>query len=72
VKFSDLERSRLRSPLARRLITAIILFSSAVTLILTVIQLYGQYRYDVDGIETDLAQIQQVHLKALDAIAVGD
>ena len=72
MKFSDLERSRLRSPLARRLITAIILFSSAVTLILTVIQLYGQYRYDVDGIETDLAQIQQVHLKALDAIAVGD
>ena len=65
MKFSDLERSRLRSPLARRLITAIILFSSAVTLILTVIQLYGQYRYDVDGIETDLAQIQQVHLKAL-------
>ena len=54
-----------RSPLARRLIIAIVLFSSAVTLILTAIQLYGQYRYDVHAIEADLAQIEQVHLKAL-------
>jgi len=65
VMFTGLDRSRLRSPLARRLSIAIILFSSAVTLILTVIQLYGQYRYDVDRIDADLAQIQQVHLKAL-------
>ncbi len=63
--FAGMHRSRLRSPLARRLIVAIILFSSAITLILTAIQLYGQYRNDVDGIETDLAQIEQVHLKAL-------
>jgi diguanylate cyclase (GGDEF)-like protein/PAS domain S-box-containing protein len=60
-----MDRSQLRSPLARRLIVAIILFSSAITLILTAIQLYGQYRYDVNDIETDLAQIEQVHLKAL-------
>jgi diguanylate cyclase (GGDEF)-like protein/PAS domain S-box-containing protein len=58
-------RSRWRSPLARRLIVAIILFSSTVTLVLTAIQLYGEYRYDVKGIEADLARIEHVHLKAL-------
>ena len=65
MKLAGMHRSRLRSPLARRLIVAVILFSSAITLILTAIQLYGQYRYDVDGIEADLARIEQVHLKAL-------
>lgn len=65
MKFAGMDRSRLRSPLARRLIVAIILFSSAITLILTAIQLYGQYRNDVNHIEADLARIEQVHLKAL-------
>jgi diguanylate cyclase (GGDEF)-like protein/PAS domain S-box-containing protein len=65
VKIFELDRSWLRSPLARRLSIAIILFSSAITLILTAIQLYGQYRDDVNNIETDLAQIELVHLKAL-------
>lgn len=65
MKLAGMDRSRLRSPLARRLIVAIILFSSAITLILTAIQLYGQYRNDVNDIEADLAQIEQVHLKAL-------
>ncbi len=60
-----IRRSRLRSPLARRLILAVVLFSSAITLVLTAIQLYGEYRYDVKDIEADLAQIEQVHLKAL-------
>ena len=58
-------RSRLRSPLARRLIIGIVLFSSAVTLVLTAFQLYRQYRYEVAEIEVDLAQIERVHLKAL-------
>jgi diguanylate cyclase (GGDEF)-like protein/PAS domain S-box-containing protein len=58
-------RELLRSPLARRLIVAIVLFSLAITLLLTVIQLYSQYRHDMRGIEADLRQIEQVHLKAL-------
>jgi diguanylate cyclase (GGDEF)-like protein len=58
-------RSRLRSPLARRLIVAIVLFSSLITLVLTALQLYGEYRRDVRGIEADLAQVEQVHLKTL-------
>jgi diguanylate cyclase (GGDEF)-like protein/PAS domain S-box-containing protein len=65
VKFAGMDHSRLRSPLARRLIIAIILFSSAITLVLTAVQLYGQYRYDLNGIEADLAKIERVHLKAL-------
>ncbi len=64
---SDLtwRRELLRSPLARRLIIAIVLFSLAITLLLTVVQLYGQYRHAMSGIEDDLRQIEQVHLKAL-------
>ncbi len=60
-----IRRDLLRSPLARRLIVAIILFSSAIALVLTGMQLYVEYRYDLKGIETDLAQVEQVHLKAL-------
>lgn len=57
--------ARLRSPLARRLIVAVILFSSVITLVLTSFQLYGEYRHDLRGIEAQLAQIEQVHLKPL-------
>jgi len=57
--------SRLRSPLARRLIGGVVLFSVAVTLVSTAVQLYGQYRYELKSIEDDLAQIEQVHLRAL-------
>ena len=60
-----IRRDLLRSPLARRLIVAVILFSSAITLVLTGMQLYAEYRYNLTGIEADLAQIEQVHLKAL-------
>ncbi|GAB4508455.1 MAG: hypothetical protein Tsb0026_07140 [Sulfuricaulis sp.] len=58
-------REHLRSPLAKRLVVAIILFSSAITLLLTAVQLYSQYRHDVSGIHADLRQVEQVHLKAL-------
>ena len=58
-------RESLRSPLARRLIVAIVLFSLAITLLLTVMQLYSQYHRDMRGIEAELQQIEHVHLKAL-------
>ncbi len=63
--FSAETRNRWRSPLARRLIIAVILFSSVITLVLTAIQLYGQYRQDVGGIESYLEEIENVHLKAM-------
>ncbi len=57
--------SRWHSPLARRLALGVILFSLAVTLVLTALQLYGEYRNDVRSIERDLDQVEQVHLKAM-------
>ncbi|MDO8535268.1 MAG: PAS domain S-box protein, partial [Xanthobacteraceae bacterium] len=55
----------LRSPLARRLIVAIILVSSTITLCLTAFQLYGEYRSELEIIEGDFRQIDAVHLKSL-------
>jgi diguanylate cyclase (GGDEF)-like protein/PAS domain S-box-containing protein len=60
-----LRRQPLRSPLARRLAIAIILFSTMIAFVLTGMQLYAEYRYNVKGIEAELRQIEQVHLKAL-------
>ncbi|MHB8741527.1 MAG: bifunctional diguanylate cyclase/phosphodiesterase [Sulfuricaulis sp.] len=58
-------REQLHSPLARRLIIAIVLFSLGITLFLTVIQLYSQYHNDIRHIDGDFRQIEQVHLNAL-------
>ncbi|MHB8455673.1 MAG: bifunctional diguanylate cyclase/phosphodiesterase [Acidiferrobacterales bacterium] len=65
VKHFHWYREQLRSPLARRLNVAIVLFSLGITLLLTLLQLYGQYRHDMRGIDADLRQIKQVHLEAL-------
>jgi len=46
--------ARWQSPLARRLIVAIVLFSAASTLVLTSIQIYGQYRQEINAIEAGL------------------
>jgi len=57
--------TRWRSPLARRLIVGVVLFSSMITLTLTALQLYVEYRQDVRGIESELEQIRLVHLGAI-------
>jgi diguanylate cyclase (GGDEF)-like protein/PAS domain S-box-containing protein len=54
-----------RSPLARRLLALIVLFSSAITLVLTALQLYRDYRHDLGAVESDLREIQEVHLDSL-------
>ncbi|TAK72669.1 MAG: PAS domain S-box protein [Betaproteobacteria bacterium] len=54
-----------RSPLARRLIVAIVLVSSTITLCLTVLQLYGEYRSALGGIQAVFRQIEEVHLKSM-------
>lgn len=65
---SGIVRSQIyRSPLARRLVIAIVLVSSAITLILTALQLYYSYRADISEIESDFALIQEVHIKAISA-----
>jgi diguanylate cyclase (GGDEF)-like protein/PAS domain S-box-containing protein len=55
----------LRSPLARRLIVGVVLFSSAITLLLTAAQLYGEYRGSIGRIESEHKEIEQAQLKAL-------
>jgi len=57
--------ARWQSPLARRLIVAIVLFSAASTLVLTSIQIYGQYRQEINAIEAGLQEVEQVYLQAL-------
>jgi len=53
------------SPLARRLVLAIIVVSSVITVLLTGLQLYAEYRDETGQIEADFLQIEQSHLKSL-------
>jgi len=52
----------LKSPLARRLIVAVILFSASITLVMTALQLYDDYLADLAGIEAQFRQIRDVNL----------
>jgi len=54
-----------KSPIARRFIFYIILFSSLITLIITAIQLYRDYNTDIGLIHSELEQINDVHLSSL-------
>ena len=51
--------------IARRLVIAIVLFSSLITLILTAFELYRDYKHDIGLIETQLEEIQNVHVPSL-------
>jgi len=57
--------ARLRSPLAQRLIIGIVLVSSAITLCLTGLQLYQQYREELLDIDDAIRQVERVHVNAL-------
>ena len=51
--------------IARRLILAMVLFSSLITLVVTAAQLYRDYNRDLLLIDTQLKQIQDVHLRSI-------
>ena len=55
----------LRGGIAARLLFYVLLFSSAVTLVLTAVQLYLNYRYDVSVIERRLDDIEKGYLGSL-------
>ena len=55
----------LQSPLARRLIVAMVLFSAVVTLITTGFQIYREYQYNMVGVEQQFTQIDAVHIPSL-------
>jgi len=58
-------RQALRSPLARKLIIAIVLFSSAITLVLTAVQLYVSYSHSLNDLHNDFRMTEVVHVRAL-------
>ena len=55
----------IKSPLAKRLIFYMILFSATITLLTTSVQLYNEYQRSINGIETQFRQIHDVHLRSL-------
>ena len=56
-----------KSIIARKLIIYIVLFSTCITLVITALQLYRDYNRDLKVIESDLNQIESVHLSTLTA-----
>src|SRR5258708_1256701 len=57
--------NRLRHGIGLRLLVSVLLFSSAVTLILTLFQLYLDYRQDVGAIESRMSEIEGSNLQSL-------
>ena len=57
--------SSIQSPIGRRLIIYIVLFSSFITLFITAVQLYRDYNIDIEHIHDELEQIENVHLESL-------
>jgi PAS domain S-box-containing protein len=53
--------------IARRFILYIVLFSSVITIIITALQLYRDYNIDLNLIQTELKQVESVHLDSLTA-----
>jgi PAS domain S-box-containing protein len=56
---------RLRSGIGLRLLASVLLFSSAITLLLTLLQLYLDYRRDVGTIENRMSAIERSYLPSL-------
>src|SRR4051812_43060443 len=57
--------SQLRGGIALRLLVLVLLFSSAVTFVLTAVQLYLDYRFDVHTIEQRLTEVEKGYLSSL-------
>ena len=51
--------------IARRIMLAVILFSSAITTVITAVELYIEYRQDMRGIDERVESIRQVYLPTL-------
>lgn len=55
------------SGVSRRLIISVVLFSTLVTLLISLVQLYRDYRTDINLIENQLQQVKNVHVPSLSA-----
>lgn len=56
---------RVSSPLGRRLLILVVLFSSIITIVISVIQLNSDYKRDINNINSTLQSIKDVHLESL-------
>jgi len=54
-----------RHSIARRLLVAVVLMSSAITILTSAYQLYGNYQRYVEELEVRLIEIEKIHLKNL-------
>ncbi|MBU1059143.1 MAG: hypothetical protein KJ804_12595 [Proteobacteria bacterium] len=59
------EKSIFGRGIVQKIILYIFLFSSTVTLVLIVVQLYGDYRYGLDSIEKSVSQIEVSYLDGI-------
>lgn len=55
----------MKSHIAKKLIIYIVLFSSLITLLITSLQLYTEFKYDVKGINQKLEQIKSSYKKSI-------
>ena len=64
-KRSSFPAVKRRGRLARRLISGILLFGAVITLCSTAVQLYLEYKHDIEQIELRFEQIEQSYLKSI-------
>ena len=57
--------NRLRSGIGLRLLASVLLFSSAITLLLTLLELYLYYRRDVGTIDRQISEIEGSYRRSL-------
>lgn len=55
------------SGISRRLLVRVVLFSTVITLLISIAQLYIDYKTDIDVIKDQLQQVEDVHLTSLSA-----
>lgn len=62
---SKLSRQPFASLIGRRIIVILVVISSLITLISTIIQLYGDYQQEVSAVEIRFQELEDVHLESL-------
>lgn len=62
---SKLSNGPFTSIIGRKIIVILILISSSITLLATLIQLYNDYRYEVNSVENRYKEVRQVHANSL-------
>ena len=65
---ANIKTSIFKSGISRRLIVSIVIFSTVLTLLITMAQLYRDYRSDISRIKFQMQQIEDVHLRSLSAL----